>query len=95
MRVADNVLDQLVAAFLVAIGVADAEGLGMDVLEAGNQVALFFVDEAGAIGDQQLHVASLGMVDGGVVDLVEDAVGDGEPDAAGGGVGRADGVFDA
>jgi hypothetical protein len=46
VRVADDLFDQLVAAFFVAVGVADAERFGVDVLEAGDQVALFFVDEA-------------------------------------------------
>ena len=51
------------------------------------------MDEGLAVGEEELHVADLRAVDGGVIDLVEDAVGAGKPDAAGGGVGGADGVF--
>ena len=59
------------------------------------EVAFFFAAEGFAVGEEEFHVAGLGAIDGGVVDLVEDAVGDGEPDAAGGGVGGGDGVFSA
>ena len=74
VRVADDFFDELVAALAVAVGVADAERVGVDVFKAGQEVALFFMDEARAIGDEQLHVAGLGMIDGGVVDFVERAV---------------------
>ena len=47
------------------------------------------MQESFAVGDQKLHIAHLRPVDGRVVHLVENAVGEGEPDAAGVGVGGA------
>jgi len=67
----------------------------VDVFEADGQVALLFVNEASAVRDEQFHVSGLRMVNGGVVNLVEDAVRDGEPDAAGRGVCSAYRVLDA
>ena len=82
MRVADDLFDQLVALFLVLHGVADSESLWMDVLEGWDQVALFFVDKAFAVTDKKTEIAGLRVIDGGVIDLVEDAVRNGEPDPA-------------
>src|SRR5262249_47171772 len=45
-------------------------------------------------GDEELHVADLGLVNGGMINLVEDTVRTGKPDSARGGVGGADGVLD-
>ena len=64
-------------------------------LVTNEKVALFFVRKSLAIRDEELHVADLGAIDGGVVDLIQDAVRAGEPRAAGGRVGGADGVLDA
>ncbi len=82
VRVADDLLGQRVAAVGIAVDVADAESFRINVFELRLQVALLFVEEGLAVGDQKLHVADLGAVDGGVVDLVEDSVRAGEPDPA-------------
>ena len=95
MGVADDLAGEAVAAFGVAVAHAHGEGVRVDVLELVEHVAAFFMEESLAIGDEELHVADLRAVDGGAVNLVEDAVRDGEPDFAGGGVGGADGVFGA
>ena len=58
------------------------ERFGMDVFEGGDQVALFLVGEGLLIRDEKLHVTNLRFVDGGMIDLVEDAVRCGVPDAA-------------
>src|ERR1035438_10271822 len=76
-----------VAAFGIAIYVPNAQRLWMNVLELREQIALLFVNERLPVRDQELHVPHLGLVDGGVVDLVENAVRAGEPDAAGGRIG--------
>ena len=82
MRVADDLLGQLVAALGIAVHVAHAQRLRVYVLEGRLQVALLLVDECLSIRDQEFHVANLGAVDGGVIDLVEDAVRAGEPHPA-------------
>lgn len=55
----------------------------LERLEAVHGIALFFREiEAGA-GDDQSHVSGAGAVEAGIIDLVEDAVADREPDRAG------------
>ncbi len=93
VRVGDELLGDGVAAAEVVGDDADGEGVGVDVVEVVLEVALLFVEEGLLVGEEELHVAGLGAVDGGVVDLVECAVRGGEPDAAGGGVGGGDRVF--
>ena len=93
MGVGDEFLGDGVAAAEVVGDDADGEGVLVDVVEVVLEVALFFMEEGLLVGEEEFHVAGLGMVDGGVVDLVERAVGGGEPDAAGRGVRGADGVF--
>src|SRR5258708_2784193 len=45
-------------------------------------VTLFFREEIAAIGHNESHVASAGLIDAGKVDFIEDAMTDGEPDLA-------------
>ena len=42
-------------------------------------MAAFLVEEGLAVGDEELEVADLGLIDGGEINLVEDAGGGGEP----------------
>ena len=93
VRVADELLGDGVAAVGIGGDNPDGRSVGMDVVQVVVEVALLFVAEGLAVGEEQLHVAGLRAVDGGVVDLVEDAVRDGEPDAAGGGIGGGDGIL--
>ena len=95
VRVGDELLGDGVAAAEVGRHDANRQRVGVDVVEVVLEVALFFMEKGFAVGEEQLHVAGLRTVDGGVVDLVERAVGDGEPDAAGGGIGGGDRVFPA
>jgi hypothetical protein len=81
-RVGDDVLGDAEAA--ADMGADDLEG-GDAVFHRGGlgrAVALFLGEEAGAVGDDQAEVADAGLVHAGVVDLVQDAVADGEPHAA-------------
>jgi hypothetical protein len=95
VRVADHFAHDGVAA--VAVGIADANGerVLVDVFELVDEIAAFLVEEGFSVGDEKLHVANLGTVDGGGVNFVENAVGDGKPDFAGGGVSGRDSVFSA
>ena len=63
--------------------------------EAGIEMAALVMEEALAVGHQVLEVANLRAVDGGIVDLVQHAGRDGEPDRTTGRVRRADRVLSA
>src|SRR2546425_8953376 len=58
-------------------------------------MAALIMEEALAVGDEVLEVPDLRAVDGGIVDPVQDAGGDGEPDRAARRVRRADRVLRA
>src|SRR5437899_12907796 len=58
-------------------------------------MAALIMEEALAVGDEVLEVPDPRAVDGGIVDLVQDAGGDGEPDRAARRVRRADRVLRA
>jgi len=45
-------------------------------------VAFFFGEEVATVGDEEAEVAGAGLVDAGEIDLVQNAVADGEPDFA-------------
>jgi hypothetical protein len=48
------------------------------------EVALFFVAEAFAIGDQEVEFARVGRVDGRTIDFADNALGKREPEPAAG-----------
>src|SRR5262249_45991375 len=58
-------------------------------------VAPLVVKEGTPVGDHVLKIADLRLVDGGVVDLVQNPTGDRAPDTAGGGVRSSDAIFSA
>src|SRR2546426_7862593 len=58
-------------------------------------MAALIMEEALAVGDEVLEVPDPRAVDGGIVDLVQDAGGDGEPDRAARRVCRPDRVLRA
>src|SRR5581483_7669952 len=93
VRVGDELLGDGVAAAEVVGADPHGEGVGVDVVEVVLEVALLLVEEGLLVGEEELHVAGLGTVDGGVVELVQDAVRSGKPDAAGCCVSRRYGVF--
>src|SRR5512146_1904384 len=74
---------------------AVGERVPVDVLDRRLEVALRLVEERRAVGHQELEVPRLRVVDRGVVDLVEDAVGQGEPDGGGRRVRRPDPLLGA
>ena len=93
MGVGDELLCDGIASSEVVGDDADGEGFVIDVVEVVLEVALFFVEEGLFVGEEQLQVAGLGPIDGGVLALVERAVRSGEPDATGGSVGGRDCIF--
>src|SRR6202023_3357715 len=59
----------------------------VDVVKVILQIALLFMKEALAVGEQQLHVTRLRTVDRRIINLVQRAVRDRKPDSAGSRVG--------
>ena len=57
------------------------------------QIPPLLVEKCLAVGDEQLQVAGVRLVDARVVNLVDDAVTEGEPQAGGGVIGSADAVL--
>src|SRR5579859_2950839 len=66
------------------VGVGELEGgdAVFETVQNGRAIALFFGEEAVAVGDDEAEVAGAGLVDARIVDFVQDAVAEGEPDAA-------------
>ena len=95
MGIGNDLLDDLVAALMIGIGEANGRRIGVNIFKRTLEIALFFVDEGHAVGQQELHIAGLRTIDGGIVDFVQDAMRDGVPDAAGSRIRHANCVFSA
>src|SRR5271169_1491175 len=65
MRVGDDLGDELVAAGAIGIGNAHAKPAVAQVLDARVEVAMGVMEEALAVGDEELKVANLRMVERG------------------------------
>ena len=95
MWISDDFLDDSVTLF----GGCRRESITKDILfrvfDFVFQIASLFVAKCFAIGNQKLQIASVGTVHIGVVDFIDDAVAEGEPDAATGMISRADAFFGA
>src|SRR5260370_9779319 len=94
MGVADDLFFQPVAAFGIGAGHLIAKRL-LQMLDFTFQAAFLFVEKSLAVGDEKLRVANLRTVDGRIVDLGHNALGQGEPYAAGGRISGTNAVFGA
>ena len=81
-RVGDHHLLDPVAALAAGVDEPVGRHALLELLDDAGRVALLLGEEVGAVGDDQPEVARAGHVDARVVDLVQDAVADREPDAA-------------
>jgi hypothetical protein len=61
---------------VIAVGASDSipQGIGRDAFNLVVEVAPFFVKEALAIRDQELHIPGLSMIDCGEIDFVKNSV---------------------
>ena len=82
MRVRYDFLYKSIPAFAVDALDVIAESVFLNIRNRALQVALLFVEEGLPIRDEELHIANLWTVDRGVVDFVQNAVRQGEPDTA-------------
>ena len=80
MRIGEHVLDQPIAAAGFRIGEAVKEAIALRVFDRVIQVALFLVAKRFAIADEKLKVARVRLIDVRIVNLVDDAVAEREPE---------------
>ena len=89
-RIGDHALDDAEPAPFVRARQQEGRDAVLERLHRRRAVPLFLGEEARAVGDDQAEVANAGLIDSRVVDFIEDAVADGEPDPARVGQSRAD-----
>ena len=82
MRVGQDMLYDPVAPVRFGIGEPVENTVPFRVFDPVIQVALFLVAEGLAVADEKLKIARVRLVDGRVVDFVDDAVTEREPDPA-------------
>src|SRR5215469_11796400 len=95
MRIGDDFLVEMIAAIGRMTDDADGEAGAVEVLGYRIEVAAFLVKEGLAVGDQELHVADLWLIDRREINLVEDSGRRGKPQTAHRRVCGADGVLGA
>src|SRR2546428_667144 len=95
MRIREDVFYQPVAAVGLGIRQTVKEAITLRIFDQVIQVALFFVAERFAITYQKLKVARVGMIDARIVNLIDDAVTEREPEPATCMIGRAHAFFRA
>ena len=95
MRIGEHVLYEPVAALAFRIGQAVEKAIALRVFDQVIQVALFLVAKCFAVADEKLKIARVRLVDARIVDLVDDAVTEREPEPATGMIGRAHAFFRA
>src|SRR5262249_28882631 len=93
VRIANDVLFQMVAPLGIGADHAIAQRLRLNPRDVTAQVAPFLVKESLAVGDEELRVPNLRAVNGGIVDLCHNTLSQSEPDAAGGRVSGTDSVL--
>ena len=82
MRICEDVLYQPVAPVGFGIGEAVENTISFRVFDPVIQVALFLVAKRFPVADQELKIARVRLVDGRVVDFVDDAMAERESDPA-------------
>src|SRR5512137_269774 len=82
MRICEDVLDQAVAPGGFGIGEPVEKAIAFRVLDQVLEVAFFLMAKGFSVADEELEIARVGFVNGGVVDFVDDAMAEREPDPA-------------
>ena len=88
MRIREDVFDYPVATVRLRIGQPVKEAITLRAFDQMIQVALFLVAKCFAITDKKLKVAGVRLIDPRIVNLIDDAVTEREPEAATGMIGR-------
>src|ERR1700737_4036765 len=95
MGIADDFLDDAIPAFGIRASDFETQGAAVEALGVGVEIRALVMEESFAVGDEKLEIAQLGTIDRGIVNLVQDAAGEGVPDPAGRRISGADGFFGA
>src|SRR5205809_949770 len=95
MGIGNNVFSNSVAAVRLRIRQPIKERAFFRVFDLVVQIATFLMAEGFAVGNEELKIAGVGAVHVGIVNLIDDAMAQGEPNAATGMVGGADALFGA
>src|SRR5512136_957136 len=82
MWIGEDLLDQAVASVGFGVGEPVEKAVAFRVFDQVLQVAFFLVAKRFSVADEELEIARVGFVNGGVVDFVDDAMAEREPDAA-------------
>src|SRR2546422_11350168 len=88
MRIREDVFYQPVATAGLRIRQTVKEAIALRIFDHVIQVALFLVTKCFAITDEKLKVARVRLIDAWVVNLIDDAVTEREPETATGMIGR-------
>lgn len=95
MGIRDHLLDDAITPFGISIDQPIVQSALFRVLDGVVQVATFLVAKGAAIRNQKLKIACVGAINIRVVDFVDDAVAEREPDTATGMIGSTDAFFGA
>ena len=93
MRIGQHAFYETVAAVRLRIRKAIKNAIAFRVLDQMDQVPLFLVTKRFAVTDEKLKVARVWLINMWIVDLIDDSVTEGKPNAATGMIGCADAFF--
>jgi len=95
MRIGQHVLDELIAPVSFRISKAVQHTVAFRVFNQVVQVALLLVAKALAIRDEELKVACVRLIDVRIVDLIDNAMTQCEPETTAGMISRPDALLGA
>ena len=95
MGIRQNLLDDAVAALPAGIHEPKAWNPWGQPFQTAASVTLLLRDKRTGVGDHEAEITQAGLIESRVVDLVQDAVAEREPDAARGSEGCADAALSA
>ena len=82
MRIGEDVFYESVATIRLRVRQAVEEAIALRVFDCVMQVAIFLVAECFTIAHQKLKVAGVRLVDARIVNLIDDAMTEREPETA-------------
>src|SRR6266850_855681 len=95
MGIGNDILDDSVPASRFGVGEPIVESALFRIFNPMVQIAPLLVAEGFSIRNEQLKIARIGTIDIGIINLINNAVAQSEPDPAAGMVSSADALFGA
>ena len=89
----ENMLHQPIPPLWIRVSKPVKRSVSFRTLDLMNEVSLLFMAERFTVGDKKLGVPGIGFIHIRVVDLVDDTVTEGKPDAAARMIGGADSLL--